>query len=102
MATRQNCWEYKKCGREPGGVAIEKESGICPVLLDVSSDSLNKGKNAGRICWSIAGTFCDDKIQGTFAQKQKSCMLCDFFRSVREKERDSFILIKPIHNKKCN
>jgi hypothetical protein len=28
-AKKLNCWEVKKCGREPGGVKV-KELGVCP------------------------------------------------------------------------
>jgi len=54
--------------------------------MDTSSDGLNGGKNGGRICWTIAGTFCGGKVQGTFAEKQISCMACDFFKRVKEEE----------------
>lgn len=82
---KQNCWEYKKCGRETGGNKAE-ELGICPASEDASFNGINRGENAGRICWAVAGTFCGDKVQGTFADKRQSCMKCDFFRRVREDE----------------
>ena len=31
-----NCWEYKKCGRQPGGDRA-KEMGICPVTTTANS-----------------------------------------------------------------
>jgi len=90
-----NCWEFKKCGREPGG-AKNKEMGICPATTEVSTNSMNGGKNAGRICWAIAGTFCGGKVQGDFAQKSVSCMSCDFFKTVKQEEgADKFVLLKP-------
>ncbi len=58
-----NCWEYMKCGREPGGEKAD-ELGICPAAADSSFDGLNRGKNAGRICWAVAGTFCSGETQG--------------------------------------
>lgn len=39
MGRRQNCWEFKKCGREPGG-AKASELGVCPAATDASSDGL--------------------------------------------------------------
>jgi hypothetical protein len=76
---KQNCWEFKKCGREPGGARVE-EFGICPATTDTSSDGINGGENAGRICWAIVGTFCGGKVQGSFAQKRLS-LCCHFYIS---------------------
>ena len=95
MSGRQNCWEVNKCGREPGGADADK-LGICPASIDTSSDGLNKGMNGGRICWAIAGTFCNDRVQGTFAEKESTCMSCDFYKRVKEEEGTvSFVLLKP-------
>jgi hypothetical protein len=92
---KTNCWEFKKCGREPGG-AKSKEMGICPATTEASCTGMNGGKNAGRICWAIAGTFCGGKVQGDFAQKSVSCMSCDFFKSVKQEEgAEKFNLLKP-------
>jgi len=82
---RQNCWEYFKCGRESGG-ANEKEGGTCPAALDHSSDGLNHGMNAGRICWAVAGTLCDGELQGTRAEKEKNCSVCEFYKKVKVEE----------------
>jgi len=30
---KQNCWEYKNCGREEGGKNIE-QLGVCPASVD--------------------------------------------------------------------
>ena len=90
-----NCWEIKNCGREPGGVNAG-ELGACPAATDISCNGINSGKNAGRICWAIAGTFCCGKVQGDFAQKSVFCMSCEVFRQVKEEEGpDHFILLKP-------
>jgi hypothetical protein len=83
--SKLNCWEIKKCGREPNG-AKNQELGVCPTTIDSSCDGVNNGRNAGRICWTVAGTFCGGKVQGTFAQKQVSCMSCDVFKRVKEEE----------------
>jgi len=86
MAPRlQNCWEFMKCGREPGGQKADR-SGICPAAADTSFDGINSGVCAGRICWAVAGTFCNGKIQGTFAEKRKSCTACEFYRKVQAEE----------------
>ncbi|MFQ5466236.1 MAG: two-CW domain-containing protein [Thermodesulfobacteriota bacterium] len=91
---KPNCWELKKCGREPGGAKVE-EFGICPAATDGTADGVNGGKNGGRVCWAVAGTFCGGKVQGSFAQKRLSCLSCDIFKRVRDEEKGEFKLLKP-------
>lgn len=88
------CWEFKNCGREPGG-ARTGELGVCPAAADATGAGINGGQNGGRICWAVTGTFCGGTVQGTFAQKQLSCMNCDFFKLVKEEEGSKFLLLKP-------
>lgn len=87
-AKKINCWEFMKCGREPGG-AKAAEYGTCIAATDSSYAGINTGKNAGRICWAAAGTCCDGKIQGTFAEKRGSCTSCSFYKLVQEEEGTS-------------
>jgi len=42
------------------------ELGVCPAVVDTSSNGLNGGKNGGRMCWAITGTFCGGQVQGSF------------------------------------
>jgi hypothetical protein len=96
MSMKQNCWEFKRCGREVGGVK-ETQLGICPATRDSSSDGLNGGKNAGRICWAVAGSFCGGDSEGTFAKEKFSCISCDFFQLVEHEEGiQSFEILTPI------
>lgn len=63
---KMNCWEYMKCGRD-------KDATIkCPAF-----------PNFGRVCWVVAGTFCEGKVQGTFAQKYEDCRKCEFYQKRR-------------------
>ena len=95
MTEKVNCWEFKKCGREPGG-KNSFEQGVCPASIDETYDLLNEGSNGGRICWAVVGTFCGGKVQGTFAAKQRSCIICDFFQHVRGEVGDSeFQYLRP-------
>jgi len=95
MEKKSNCWEFMKCGREPNGANIA-EFGPCPAATDSTCNETNSGKNGGRICWAIAGTFRGGKVQGSFAEKQLSCMTCDFFKKVEEEEGvSSFKILKP-------
>ena len=71
---KKNCWEYKQCGRQPGGSKVG-ELGVCPAF---------------RSCWVVAGTFCGGEKQGSFASKLGSCMSCDFYKAVKSEEGDGF------------
>lgn len=80
-----NCWESKKCGRQPRGEKVAK-LGVCPASETKSLDGIHRGDNAGRACWVIAGTFCGGKVQGSFATKNETCATCDFFQQVMAEE----------------
>lgn len=69
--------------------------GVCPAFVDEASDGLNQGANGGRICWAVSGTFCGGVVQGSFAEKELSCMSCDFFSRVKQQEEGNFALLKP-------
>lgn len=81
----QNCWEFKKCGREPGGVKA-LELGVCPAASENKVYGINNGRFGGRVCWMLAGTLCGGQVQGTFATKLLNCKNCDFYKQVVEEE----------------
>ena len=83
--SKKNCWEFKKCGREKGGVK-SIELGICPASSEERVNGMNEGTNGGRICWVLAGTLCKGEIQGTFALKLENCLKCDFYKQVSEED----------------
>jgi hypothetical protein len=85
MAEKLNCWEFKKCGRQPGGPKVA-ELGVCVAATNGASKGANDGKNGGRICWAVAGTLCGGKVQGTYAQKVANCVQCPFFILVKQEE----------------
>lgn len=84
-----NCWEFMKCGREPGGLKVD-ELGICSAAIETSTDSINGGENGGRACWALSGTFCEGKVQGTFANKIGNCKRCDFYKLVKREQDTTF------------
>ena len=88
-SVKKNCWEVLKCGRELGGKNV-KTLGVCPAAIDERLEGIHGGKNAGRACWVIAGTFCEGRVQGTFAQKYGDCASCEFFRNVRKEEGSGY------------
>ena len=91
MTSTQNCWEFQRCGREPGGARVA-ELGICPAAVDPRLDGENDGINAGRACWIIAGTLCGGQVQGTIAGKLKDCFKCGFYQKVLSEEGPDFAL----------
>lgn len=91
MLLRKNCWEYWKCGREPGGRNVDT-LGVCPASTHIQSDGTNGGKNAGRCCWVVAGTLCDDEVDGVFAEKFENCLKCPFYLAVERQEGRFFAL----------
>ena len=80
-----NCWEFKKCGREPNGLK-SIELGICPATIETRVDGMNNGLNGGRACWAVTGTLCGGKVQGTFATKLTNCLQCEFYQLVGTEE----------------
>jgi hypothetical protein len=78
---KQNCWEFKKCGRQPGGENVD-EFDVCPASIEKRTN----GINGGQACWALAGTTCGGKVQGTFAMKMTNCMKCDFYQLVGVEE----------------
>lgn len=91
MKVRQNCWQYKQCGRGPGGEK-EKELGICAAATELRLNGIHGGMNGGRACWVVAGTFCQGKASGSFAQKYNDCKDCDFYKKVLTEDCNNFKL----------
>ena len=86
-----NCWEFTKCGRQPGGEKVF-ELGVCPAATDATHDGKNGGENSGRFCWKVTGTLCGGGVQRNFASKFLDCTQCEFFNLVRDEEGDNFII----------
>jgi hypothetical protein len=89
---KKNCWEVKKCGRQPGGNRVNTE-GICPASTIMAVTGINNGINGGRACWALTGTMSGpaEKVQGTFARiLSSSCYDCEFYEQVMIEEQDDF------------
>lgn len=95
-----NCWEFYSCGKEEGGVNVGPE-GPCPASTFEAANNFMGGKNGGRACAYIAGTFCSQTLEGTqrnFCQSSlainqfKLCTDCDFYHLLRKEEKDKFSL----------
>jgi len=85
-ARKQNCWEFKKCGRGPNG---NRRPGLdtCPAATETEADGINGGINGGRVCWAIAGTLCGGRQKGSSAVRLESCLSCDFCQLVLNQEK---------------
>ena len=83
--SKKNCWEFKKGGREPGGVRSE-DLGVCPAARETRLNGVHNGENSRRSCWVVAGTMCRGEVLGNFAQKYETCVICDFYKKVRHEE----------------
>lgn len=67
-----NCWEFKNCGRIPGGSNVS-EFGVCPAYT----------QKAGEECWLIPNTLCKGKVQKDVKNKKSNiCYTCDFYASL--------------------
>lgn len=84
-----NCWEAMNCKREPGGIEAQ-DKGVCPAASDQLNWGRNRGQFAGRYCWNVAGTCCNGKVQGDFAEKMRDCAMCKFFQQVKREEGGRF------------
>lgn len=89
MSKKKNCWEFKKCERQPGGSKVG-EFGVCPAAEEKRLDGVHDGTNGGRSCWVVAGTFCEGDLQGEFASQYKTCKDCDFYKKVQKENFNNF------------
>ncbi len=87
---KKNCWEFSKCGREPGGQHVD-DLGECAAALKKCVNGIHDGKNGGRCCWLVAGTLCEAKASGSFAQKIVSCLGCNFYVTVAKEQGEDIV-----------
>ena len=87
---KENCWEFKSCGRQPGGARVA-ELGVCPASTEQRTAGVNGGANGGRACWAVTGTLCGGRAQGTFAMKVVGCQTCEFYGKVKSEEGTAFV-----------
>ncbi len=88
-AEKKNCWDVMNCGFGPGN----PDGRVCPAASEERLNGVHGGTNAGRACWVVKGTLCDEDESKTFARKMETCIRCPFYRRVRAEEVD----LKPHH-----
>jgi hypothetical protein len=88
---KPNCWEFMECGREPGGTKAE-QFGVCPAATETRTGGINGGKNGGRACWAIAGSFAGKIVPCPFVMKDQGCLDCAFYKQVVREEGKDFVI----------
>ena len=91
----QNCWEFKKCGREKGGPRVP-ELGICPASTEIRLNRINHRKNGGSACCVVAGSLSKGKIQCIVASEIPICLVCDFYTQVAWEEGPNLLTAKKL------
>ncbi|WP_339134528.1 MAG: hypothetical protein WGN25_15610 [Candidatus Electrothrix sp. GW3-4] len=81
-----NCWQFKKCGREPGGKNAVND-GVCSVALDIGADGVHNGTNGGRCCWVITNSAYQGDRDGFCLEKSRKCRECDFYLFIKKSEK---------------
>lgn len=85
---RLNCWEFKKCGIGERSYTNTNEE-VCTAPAEDKFDSMNHGKNGGRVCWLIKQMAAARKDKG-FGMMH--CCRCDFFNLVAKQEGSNFFV----------
>ena len=85
MTPKLNCWEYKNCGREKGGLMVGV-LGECPVATAMQCDGMNEGIAAGRVCWTLKNS--GNRLAECGHGMGHPCHTCEFYRRVVHEEAD--------------
>ena len=83
MERKLNCWEYRNCGREKGGLMVSV-LGECPASTSMAFDGTNGGMAGGRACWMVRESNRLARIQTCSGTP---CHSCEFYRRVVHEER---------------
>ncbi len=86
MTGKLNCWQFKNCGREKGGI-LATILGECPVPTAMKFDGLNDGVGAGRACWMVPDAAC--RKDAVRYHRANSCHDCEFYRRVIFEEEEN-------------
>jgi len=59
---KQNCWEFKKCGREQGGIK-SAEFGVCPAALSTKVNNVHNGKMEDGVVGQFQAPCVEDQFR---------------------------------------
>jgi hypothetical protein len=79
MIQKLNCWEFKKCGRQKGGLMVTV-LGECQVSKYMKFDGLNEGIGGGRACWMVSHSPVNQERPQRPCSRR--CYTCEFYRRV--------------------
>lgn len=91
----KNCWEFVRCGREPGGANV-RTLGVCPAATAERLTGVNRGTNGGRACWAVP----EERPMGILERPRPGhwklvlCLKCPFHRTVESEEGEAFAAVK--------
>ena len=85
-----NCWEFKKCEREPDGKNSEKLC-VCEASVENKFDGINHGNNAGRYCWKVKISEENQNEAAETLSAIMTCIECDFSLKSKQKKRINLI-----------
>ena len=74
-----NCLEVKSCGFDRAGPGRQ----ACPAATYERADGFLGGRNGGRACFFIPGTFCGGEGPCSTKDKAVRCMNCKFFHDLK-------------------
>jgi hypothetical protein len=94
---KKNCWEFKECGREPGGRNVAA-LGVCAAATEERADGIHQGDNGGRACWAVTGSLCKIENSGITAREFSDCQQCTFYEMVRREEHPGFKVMTIVLN----
>jgi hypothetical protein len=81
------CWEFNKCGHEPGGA--HASDGVCP-----------RSQATTATCWSVINTLCHGAVQSQFREKLAYCLKCPYFVHVIGEQTGGAQLMKQLFTEK--
>ncbi|MEI6055883.1 MAG: hypothetical protein WCR55_07470 [Lentisphaerota bacterium] len=97
----ENCWEYRKCGRELGGNHTAKK-GVCPVAAFKQANGLWGGINGGRVCCRISKALDLDNdesrrlslLDKAIDKNANRCEGCNFYEILNDESIEEIIPTK--------
>ncbi len=91
-----NCWEFKKCGRQPGGENVA-DFGLCAAATTEIMDGVHGGVKAGRACFAVVGTPCGElKTAENATHGTHNCISCSFYHMLKNEEGQEFITARDL------